>query len=711
MRPICYLIVLCLSFASFPAEGAEPRKTSEIYLRAHQIMLEGMKMLEKQDFSGAYYKFQDAQEIFDSVFRSDPNWQPDMVDWRRKKVAEMKESARQQEIQRRHRVAKDPQTLNPTPIEPGIKGSDDPKPDSVPPQPKPAPFQSPSPINLPKAPQPRQVDEVLKAQVAELQHRIRVLETKNEEHLKVIGGKEEALQQAGEKIHKYQRLEKKHLEEMHVIKTKLDIEVNKKSSDQSALYAQIKALTEQRDKYEAQLKNSMTQVAELNQKNLDLIAEVRKAYADIKQLNEEKAKLSFEREQFSNLLQGDANKADKIRGLANENDKLRKFLVEMQLRIDTLKKQNEAQKLASQEQRNQFQENQEADRKLIADLQAQLDTARSELSRLKQENQDYQQQLESFSKRLEETELALAQTSSEPKQESHLLEENRILRDTILNIIKQQAGRESAKESIVEELHKTKSLSNVILDQLNGLTTPIRLPKETRDLLKPGDVPIVITSDGVNAQLPIRIEDNSEPPLPGRNAPTQTPPADPPPTDIRAHATVAQQYFQKNQFDDAERQYDKILTLDPMNFSARCNLAVSQLRQKKLDLAAQNLKKVLAYKYDHDFSHYLLGVIFMEQGKLTDATEAATKSLEINDQNPNSHFLMGVISVKQKKLAAAEKEFLRTLQLDQDHGDAHYNLAIIYATSENPKMSTAKEHYHKATKLGVPRDSNLERLL
>ena len=54
---------------------------------------------------------------------------------------------------------------------------------------------------------------------------------------------------------------------------------------------------------------------------------------------------------------------------------------------------------------------------------------------------------------------------------------------------------------------------------------------------------------------------------------------------------------------------------------------------------------------------------------------------------------------------------LDALAVNPDYADAHFNLAVVYATNEPPAKEQAKEHYKKATSLGVEPDSALEKLL
>jgi hypothetical protein len=86
-----------------PKEQArkEAKEASQLYLQGHLTMKDGSELENKKDFAGAYFKLREARDLFDEVFKTDPAWQPEIVEYRRTKIREDMERIRQMEIRRR----------------------------------------------------------------------------------------------------------------------------------------------------------------------------------------------------------------------------------------------------------------------------------------------------------------------------------------------------------------------------------------------------------------------------------------------------------------------------------------------------------------------------------------------------------------------------------------------------------------------------------
>ena len=99
-------VVACVAAAWPAAAHAQGRiNPADTYFKGYLELDKGLKIFQTGDYAGAYYKFKDASDIFDSVYATDPNWQPEIVEYRRKKTRELLEEAKQKEIERRKKVA------------------------------------------------------------------------------------------------------------------------------------------------------------------------------------------------------------------------------------------------------------------------------------------------------------------------------------------------------------------------------------------------------------------------------------------------------------------------------------------------------------------------------------------------------------------------------------------------------------------------------
>lgn len=670
-------ILVCLSLL-LPAYASGQQKAkatpADVYLRGYLIMEDGMKLLQASDFSGAYYKLKDAKDIFDGVFHSDPNWNPEIVEYRRKRVTELMESARQSEMERRKATAADPSTVKPVaPNEPAAL-----------------------PMTGRTAP-PRSADVVVQSQISELRDRIKQLELKNDNALKEIGQQEEALSNLGAQLVDSESERKRLLERMVDANDKLE-------RSNPTQRKEIESLKKDRAKLMETLEKANAELAEVTAKNTELLGQVREAYETIKSLNAEKAQLVAEREQMNELL-GGSNKADKVRMLASENSKLRKSLEELQSRVTTMQQEREAEKKDVATSKAEMEKQRESDQKLIAELRGQLDASRAELARIRQENEDYENQMAALSARLDVTERALAQSANPAMAESDAIRENNMLHEIIVKMIKQQSGRERAKKQAIEELEATGQMSEQLVSSIRQMSEPYQMSPAERALLQAAGMPKMnADGSGINGQM---ISPDINPDVGRPDVPVE--PASP--DEVRGFVTAAQRLFGGQQFEEAESAFEKVLALDPLNVGARCNLAVSQVRQGKLDTAIINLKKALAYDFDHDFPHYLLGTVFLRQNKLEEATEEIATALKIKGDNGAGHSALGLIYTKQKRFTDAMNEFKLAVQFDPEIGEAHFNLAILYAMAEPAKKDLAKHHYREAINRGVAPDKDLELML
>ena len=660
--------------ATAPAVQKGKPTPADVYLRGYLIMEDGMKLLQGGDFSGAYYKLKDAKDIFDGVFHSDPNWNPEIVEYRRKRVAELMESARQSEMERRKSTAADPSTI------------------------KPAAPKEPAALPMPgKTAPPRSADAVVQSQISDLRDRIKQLELKNDNALKEIGQKEEALSNLGSQLVDSENERKRLLERMVDANDKLE-------RSNPTQRKEIESLKKDKARLMETLEKANAELAEVAAKNTELLGQVREAYATIKSLNAEKAQLVAEREQMNDLL-GGASKADKVRMLASENTKLRKSLEDLQSRVTTMQQERESEKKDIAASKAEMAKQRESDQKLITELRGQLDASRAELARIRQENQDYENQMAALSARLDVTERALAQSANPAMAESDAVRENNMLHEIIVKMIKQQSGRERAKKQAIEELEETGQMSEQLVSAIRQMSEPYLMSPAERALLQAAGMPKMnADGSGINGQM---ISPEINPGAEGPGAPLE--PAAP--DEVRGFATAAQRLFGSQQFEEAESAFEKVLALDPLNVGARCNLAVSQVRQGKLDTAIINLKKAQAYNFDHDFPHYLLGTVYLRQNKLEDATEEISTALKINGNNGAGHSALGLIYTKQKRFTDAMNEFKLAVQFDPEIGEAHFNLAILYAMAEPAKKDLAKHHYREAINRGVAPDKDLELML
>jgi tetratricopeptide (TPR) repeat protein len=372
----------------------------------------------------------------------------------------------------------------------------------------------------------------------------------------------------------------------------------------------------------------------------------------------------------------------------------------------------------------------------IVGLKRDIAAAQKELADSQKVSTDTQKQMSDLQSKLDQQakELASLQADSTTStaERKRLTEENDTLRGIIVREMKENARRDQTKKLVLGELAKLEVKSQTLLQQIDFLGQPVlQLTEQERRLFKTpvvevSDVELSIAApkDGKSAAKP------SEPTKPsGDMAKLQSPekPATPPapqtaeqptadsgpnvPPALMSFAKEAKEYFDRGNYREAEKCYDKILAKAPNNLYALSNLGVVRFRNGKLKLAEEAFKKAIAIASEDAFSHWNLGIIYYAQGKYDEAVEVLTKSLAIQPKNATAHNYLGITASQKGWQEAARKELDTAINLDPNYADAYFNLAVVCATQQPPDKESALKNYKRAIELGAEPDPALEQLI
>jgi len=653
---------------------------ADLYLEGFQTMSEAEKLRDKGEFAASYFKFRDARDTFNAVHATDPSWNAEVVEFRRRRILEDMELVRQKEIQRR--AAGGPPS--PAGIVGNLKGAE-------------PTFTSPTPPDdSPATPRTGQV--VMEERMKALSAYIQKLEKKNEDILKSLGAKTEELRQTRSDLLDSRVSEKDLRERLVAAQTKIDTADAGEKRRHRELIAQVASL-------QKALAEATSKLTEANLRTEQMAADLTKAYSDIKTLTEERDSLRKERDQITALLSGDDGmKAPAKLKILEENQRLKRELASAQARLTELSSSSEK------------------DKAEIAVLKDQVKGVQESLAQIQQENEEYRQQIASLTMRLDATSKRLADSGAAgalPEQEA--VAENQVLREIILQQLKQQARRERARQNLMDELtrdgvfDRLKDLgveSDKMLRAVNEMAAPVTLTRAQREVITSTQVNKLMTSaDGKELYL---VDDSASPPNPSTDPlpePTGATDRANLSPELKTNAIAAEEHFKSGAFEDAELNFRKILTVEPQNVYALNNLGVTQLRQDKLDAAVETLRKAQAHDFDNDFSHYLLGVAYLRQGRLDDAATEISTGLKINPSHAAAWHTLGLIVLKNGKRDTARNYFEKAIANDPNCSEAHFNLAVIHATSDPPRLDAARRHYREAIRAGAARDSGLDKLL
>lgn len=675
-RPATALVAAALIASPAPAQQKPGAYDVEgVYLKGYMMVQEADKLERQGNFTGAYYKYKEAGEIFDSVARSYPAWQTSMVNYRRNLVRRSMEQARQKERTRRAGTA----PAGSAELLPDLDASGAPFNDSTPPPPttvRPAVPATPPPTGLDR--QIGQMDQRLQgysSQTAELQQRLQARENELfEVNQKLLASKREITAALQKQI---------------ALQNQVDSAGTKHERETASLKKQLETAT-------AALEEASKTQNEATSRIDSLLQELAAARQTITQLSKEKDDLTAEKNQLLALVQG-KDGAGATEALLAENKRLRQQLEEANAKVATLSTDRDA---AATE---------------AAALRDQIAAVRDELERTKQENEQYRQQIAGLRNQLEEATAQLVDSAPLSKDDTELAAENRMLRKMIVDQLKHQSFREEKKRLALEQLAKLQINNEELLTTLDQLAAPppTLSPEETQRIQDPV-VTQFVEQQGLSGTLIARAEQGAAP-APD-TPPTLEEAADRPGRAVRRRQdltgdlqTVADAglgSLSRGRLSEARRAFQTILREDPTNLFGLSNLAVTQVRQQDYAGAEKTLKKALAYDEQDAFCHYLLGVVGYRQGQLAESERSLINALQFDPRNARAYFTLGCVQNRRGDLEKARDAFTAAIGIDPAYADAHYNLAVIHASTED--LEQAARHYQSAVENGAARDTTLE---
>ncbi len=456
----------------------------------------------------------------------------------------------------------------------------------------------------------------------------------------------------------------------------------------------------------------------------ELQNQVRALQEENRRLNEEKAKLDAKwREALSaqpaTIDLRELAKAElKIRALEKENELLKVTLQQTQLKVP---KAADATALATVQQALA-----EANRKLAEQTQL--------VSTLKMEKEVLQARVPSTppvattkpaASTIATTELALLKTENEvlKKQLTDLRSRPNPVAPAPAPVVATRAERADAKkikqlEQERADLLKKLDAANLALaanknkktladwqqltNQLNGLQAKLAVYEAAKVPLTDAEAALLKTLPSTNA--PIRAAQNETPGAPKK-----------PVNDLPAGASLlvaqAQKAFASGQFDEAEKTYRQVLTMDEKNIFVLGDLATVQLNRTNLDAAEKTLKQAISLDPSDANNLSLWGILKFRQRKLDEALDALSRSAKLDPNNPQTQNFLGMTLNESGHRETAETALRKAIRINPDYTDAHFNLAIVYAFQTPPSLELARYHYQKALARGHEKHPGLEKLL
>jgi tetratricopeptide (TPR) repeat protein len=165
-----------------------------------------------------------------------------------------------------------------------------------------------------------------------------------------------------------------------------------------------------------------------------------------------------------------------------------------------------------------------------------------------------------------------------------------------------------------------------------------------------------------------------------------------------AHAELAEAYRQQSRIDDAKKEFQTAIDLDPDNWRWPYLLGALQIDTGDLKGAEQSLNAALAKTQDNARILYDLGIVYRKQDRLTEAQKVLEKSVALD---PRAYTLMelGKVLFEEHDFSGAIEMGRRAVALSPSDFDAWGDLATSYAAAG--KHKEAAENFKQAIKLAL----------
>lgn len=350
--------------------------------------------------------------------------------------------------------------------------------------------------------------------------------------------------------------------------------------------------------------------------------------------------------------------------------------------------------------------------KLLTELRSEINSLNDRLLAGQAQIASREDQIKGLAKQLDESsgEVARLRLNPQPSaDEKRTMVENDLLRTIILRQIREQAERDAAGGELEKEIQALQVKSDTIARQMEVLRRPAFQLSDDEKLLFKEPITLLgeISPSSLDVTLVIAKPAGGFPP----QVP-QTPQTGPEslPEESRDKVGRAHELFERGRFEDAEKLYQQIVESAPNNSFALSNLGVTQIQVRKLSAAEVALKKASAINPKDSFAATNLGVVYCKQGRFDEAISSLLEAVSSDDKDHIAQNHLGICYGEKGQRDLAEIALKKSIEIRDAYPDAHFNLAVLYATSEPPRLDLAKEHYQKALEHGSEADASLEQL-
>src|SRR5579875_206782 len=171
------------------------------------------------------------------------------------------------------------------------------------------------------------------------------------------------------------------------------------------------------------------------------------------------------------------------------------------------------------------------------------------------------------------------------------------------------------------------------------------------------------------------------------------------------HALLGDVYRQKGMFQEAEREYSKLLALQPGSLAGLAGLAAAYSGTGQLDAAEATARKALAQAAQDGDINLLMGEILLAKREYRAAEPYLNRGLHARPEElPRVDAVLGRVYARTGRPKEAMRQLTQGASSDDD-GSVYYELARLYQSLGNSKAAAAA--FEKSQQLRANRDAHI----
>jgi Flp pilus assembly protein TadD len=148
-----------------------------------------------------------------------------------------------------------------------------------------------------------------------------------------------------------------------------------------------------------------------------------------------------------------------------------------------------------------------------------------------------------------------------------------------------------------------------------------------------------------------------------------------------AHNNLGDALGKQGLIDEAIRQFQEAVRLEPVNTEARVNLGAALGQTGQTDEAIRQFQEAIRLKPDSPEAHNDLGVALDRKGQTDEAIRQYLEALRLKPDNAKAHVNLGAALGKKGQIDEAIRQYQEALRLNPDAAEAHCNLGSALAAT------------------------------